>query len=75
MNGLRDSSSFPIETGRVVIGEQGHPKEGVSHIDNFILQLDGAPPHRSVNVQDYLDEHLSHRLFGQVADYNMPLTK
>ncbi|GFV24592.1 hypothetical protein TNCV_1914541 [Trichonephila clavipes] len=28
-------------------------------INNFILQLAGAPPHWLVNVRDYLDEHLS----------------
>ncbi|GFX88099.1 hypothetical protein TNCV_159142 [Trichonephila clavipes] len=27
--------------------------------DNLTLQLDGAPPHWSANMRDYLDEHLS----------------
>ncbi|GFV59218.1 hypothetical protein TNCV_2339591 [Trichonephila clavipes] len=35
--------------------------------------FEGAPPHWSANVRDYLDEHLHQRWFGQVAEYNMPL--
>ncbi|GFT67901.1 hypothetical protein TNCV_2286391 [Trichonephila clavipes] len=44
-------------------------------IDNFIIQLNVAPPHRSSNVQEYLNEHLPHRWIGQLADYNMPFTE
>ncbi|GFX16088.1 hypothetical protein TNCV_4703461 [Trichonephila clavipes] len=44
-------------------------------IDNCILQLDGVPQHWSVNVRDYLDEHLPHRWNARVMDYNMPLTQ
>ncbi|GFX88098.1 hypothetical protein TNCV_159141 [Trichonephila clavipes] len=42
--------------------------------DNLTLQLDGAPPHWSANMRDYLDEHLSQSSIGQNTDYNMPLT-
>ncbi|GFU90899.1 hypothetical protein TNCV_4922321 [Trichonephila clavipes] len=31
------------------------------HIDNFILQLDGAIPHWPANVRDCLDEQLPQR--------------
>ncbi|GFX99634.1 hypothetical protein TNCV_5026871 [Trichonephila clavipes] len=42
-------------------------------IDQFLLQLDGAPPHWLANVQDYLDEHLLHRWTERVSDYNVHL--
>ncbi|GFV32171.1 uncharacterized protein TNCV_1674591 [Trichonephila clavipes] len=44
-------------------------------IDNIILQLEGAPPHRSANVPDYLDEHLPHWWIRRVNDYNVRLTQ
>ncbi|GFX82998.1 uncharacterized protein TNCV_4938681 [Trichonephila clavipes] len=44
-------------------------------IDNFILLLKYAPPHSSVNMQDYLDEDLPHRWIGRAMDYNKPFTQ
>ncbi|GFX26454.1 histone-lysine N-methyltransferase SETMAR [Trichonephila clavipes] len=44
-------------------------------IDNFISQLDGAPPHGSANARDYLEEYLPCQWIGRFVDYNMPLTQ
>ncbi|GFT74213.1 hypothetical protein TNCV_4081341 [Trichonephila clavipes] len=38
-------------------------------IDNFILQLNGAPPHWSVNVRNNLDEHFPQRWIEEVVDF------
>lgn len=43
--------------------------------DNFILQLDGALPHWSDDMRNYLNQQLSHRWIEQSTDYNMPLTQ
>ncbi|GFY14590.1 hypothetical protein TNCV_4827941 [Trichonephila clavipes] len=45
------------------------------NIDKFILQLVGAQPHWSLNVSDYLDEHLPQLCFEQVMVNNKPLTQ
>ncbi|GFW08896.1 hypothetical protein TNCV_3474501 [Trichonephila clavipes] len=38
-------------------------------IDNFILQLDGAPPHWSTYERDYL-EHLPHQWIGYITNHS-----
>ncbi|GFX38076.1 hypothetical protein TNCV_3836751 [Trichonephila clavipes] len=45
------------------------------NIAYFILKLYNAPPRRSVNVQNYLDEYLPHWWVGQIVDYNIPFTR
>ncbi|GFV90431.1 hypothetical protein TNCV_50061 [Trichonephila clavipes] len=45
------------------------------NIDNFVLQLEGTPPHWSANVRNYLNKHLPHQWIGRVTDYNKPLTQ